>query len=146
MHTIRYGLDGLAVHGWADPITGYVWETVAGHLTAVFTEGQVGAYVTPNPAAFAVTPPEGPKSGGYIGPWIDNGACPHRGHTSPELWPIALIDYGDPDPFNDPDYVTERWGERQVCHNTINQLNDWADLDALAWLEAHADDMATDPF
>lgn len=46
-HTFVYA-SGATVHGWADPITGFVWETVYngtpdnGTMVAVHTDQQVG--------------------------------------------------------------------------------------------------------
>ena len=59
MHTTHYAATEATVYGWADPITGYVWETVyepASDLTpgwqstAVFTEAQAdwAPYEHPN--------------------------------------------------------------------------------------------------
>jgi hypothetical protein len=57
--TVRYAASEATVFGWADPITGYVWETVydgnpdVGTMVAVYTERQHGWAMHREPNYFA---------------------------------------------------------------------------------------------
>lgn len=101
MHAIHYTAPEATVYGWADPITGYVWETVYNRQqgwesTAVFTEQQADWAPHEHPHFFA---------GRHVG---DQPCLPHinvRGenraystdYRGRHIGPMALIDYGNAD-------------------------------------------------
>lgn len=99
-HTFAYA-SGATVHGWADPITGYVWETVydgspdVGTMVTVHTEQQVGWATHREPNYFAGSfALRGPAP--VCLPLISTRGtrCWNRDFFAEHVGDLALTDYG----------------------------------------------------